>query len=328
VAERDESLAAPEQELVEALRYRRRLRWAAAAAAGVTLGWILSQLLLRDATLGLDGTAKNYFHLYALLPLGAALLAAGLVCCFPAPNWARSLGVYSAMLALGLVVSWQALRGARVTKAGTKVARYQEQARDAWQSFGEAQHRQDLGGMARWADQYARLMELSADAARGTAREAYYRELANRTRRMADRGIEKARLSRTLAPIVELRPDSVASVAAIDHGLELLGRYERVVTEIDELMAQPTATTEKSDGDPNRRVLGHRVRSLEVDQCRAMVAVLRVLRAEWGHFTLRETRFEFERADAARRFQEQRDAYARATSNLRQAQLELVRGKR
>jgi len=131
-----------------------------------------------------------------------------------------------------------------------------------------------------------------------------------------------------LAPVVELRPDSVASVAAIDHGLELLARYERVVTEIDGLVAQPTATGEKSDGDPNRRALGHRVRTLEIDQCRAMVAVLRVLRAEWGHFTWRETQFDFERTDAARRFQEQREAYARATANLRRAQLELARGKR
>ena len=177
--------------------------------------------------------------------------------------------------------------------------------------------------MARWADQYARWMERSADAARGTPAEAHYRELANRTRRMADRGIEKAKLSRSLAPVVELRPDSVASVAAIDHGLELLGRYERVVTEIDGLVAQPAAA-----GDPNRRALGQRVRALEVDQCRAMVAVLRVLRAEWGHFTLRDAQFDFERPDAARRFQEQRDAYAQATANLRRAQLELVRGKR
>jgi hypothetical protein len=284
--------------------------------------------LLGDATLGLDRAAKTYFHVYALLPLGAALLAAGLVCCFPRPNWLRSLGAYSAMLALGLVVSWQALRGARVTKASGKVAQYQEQAREAWQGFTEAQHRQDLGGMARWADQYARLMEQSADAARGTSAEAHYRELADRTRRMADRGIEKAKLSRTLAAIVELRPESIGSVAAIDRGLELLGRYERVVTEIDGLVTRPAAAGEKqTDGDSNRRALGHRVRMLEVDQCRAMVAVLRVLRAEWGHFTLRDTQFDFERKEAARRFQEQREAYARATADLRRAQVELVRSR-
>jgi hypothetical protein len=181
--------------------------------------------------------------------------------------------------------------------------------------------------MARWADQYARLMEQSADAARGTTTEAHYRALADRTRRMADRGVEKAKLSRALAAFVELRPDSVASVAAIDHGLELLGRYERVVTEIDELVAQPAAAAEKSDGEPNRRALGHRVRVLEVDQCRAMVAVLRVLREEWGHFARHDAQFEFERPDALRRFEEQRAAYARATASLRRAQVGLVRSR-
>jgi hypothetical protein len=297
------------------------------AALGLTLAWIVAQLLLGDATVGLDPAGKLYFRIYAMAPLVAALLAAGLVSLFPKPNWFRALVTYAAMLAWGLPASWQALRGARVTKAGAKVAQYQEQAGAAWQGFQDAQHRQDLGGMARWADQYARLMEQSADAARGTTAEAHYRELADRTRRMADRGVEKAKLSRALAAVVDLRPDSVASVAAIDHGLELLGRYERVVTEIDGLVAQPAATAEKSDGEPNRRALGHRVRGLEVDQCRAMVAVLQVLREEWGHFARRDAEFEFERADAARRFQEQREAYARATANLRRAQVDLVRNR-
>jgi hypothetical protein len=321
--EPDASAEAPEEELRRTLGYQRRLRWGAAGALGTTLVWILVQLLLGDATLGLAGPGKLYFRVWAAAPIAAAVVAAGLVCLFPKPNWFRALVAYSAMLAWGLPASWRAMQGARDSKVGTKLALYQDQTRSVAQTLQEAERRQDLAGMARSADKYARLMEQSAEAARGTPAEGHYRELAGRTRRMANLGIEKAKLSRALAASVEFRSGTLASAAAIDHGLELLGRYQQVVTEIDGLVAEPGAEGDARSSD--RRALGHNVRGLELEQCRAMVAMLTLLRAELGRFALREGQFEFERSDATRQFREQREAYDKATANLRRAQLELVR---